>query len=266
MFESLTPLQREIVFKKKGEVVVRACPGSGKTYCVSARLTHLISNWERKYEGIAAISFTNVAWQEIDKTYKFNTNNSKGISFPHFIGTIDSFINRYIFLPYGHLVLKCKQRPTLVGEPHGSWAGRYFSESFFDNLSYTLTGELYAINARRMPANWTSNKQIPKAKNNLIKAGYANQSDANYFSMRLLEQFPQIAQSLVLRFPYLIVDEAQDTSDIQMRIIDLLVENGLKEVMLVGDPDQAIFEWNEAKPELLNEKFSKWEKIGRAHV
>src|SRR5205814_1426384 len=63
--------------------------------------------------------------------------------------------------------------------------------------------------------------------------------------------------SIATRFPFLIVDEAQDTSDIQMRIIDLLIENGLSEVMLVGDPDQAIFEFNEAKPELFIQKYSE---------
>jgi hypothetical protein len=56
------------------------------------------------------------------------------------------------------------------------------------------------------------------------------------------------------------IDEAQDTSDIQMRIIDLLIENGLKDIMLVGDPDQAIFEWHGAKPQLFIEKFDAWKE------
>jgi superfamily I DNA/RNA helicase len=43
------------------------------------------------------------------------------------------------------------------------------------------------------------------------------------------------------------------------RLIDLLIENGVNEVMLVGDPDQAIFEWNDAKPELLTQKYEEWE-------
>ena len=44
-----------------------------------------------------------------------------------------------------------------------------------------------------------------------------------------------------------------------MRIIDILIENGLNQIMLVGDPDQAIFEWNDAKPYLLNRKYEEWE-------
>jgi DNA helicase II / ATP-dependent DNA helicase PcrA len=259
MFETLSDKQREIVFDKTGKFVVRACPGSGKTYCVSARLARLILDWKKEYEGIAAVSFTNVAWQEIEKKYTEEFVARDRISFPHFLGTIDSFINKYIFLPYGHLVLKCDKRPVLVGEPHGIWTGKYFSDSLFDNLSYKIDGSLYAINERIMPPSWLNNVNISRSKKNINKGGYATQSDANYFAMKVLESFPQIAKAIVLRFPYLIVDEAQDTSEIQMRIIDLLIANGLNEVMLVGDPDQAIFEWNDARPDLLNQKFNNWE-------
>lgn len=259
MFESLSPTQRKIVFNKSGKFVVRACPGSGKTYCVSARLSRLMVDWKEGYTGIAAVSFTNAAWQEIDKKFKSDFNNINGISFPHFLGTIDSFVNKYIFLPHGHLILKCNDRPTLVGEPHGSWTGKDFSSALFDNISYLITGTMYAIQPTRMKENWQQNNYIVGAKKRLNRAGFATQQDANYFAMRILENYPSIAQALALRFPFLIVDEAQDTSDIQMRIIDLLIEQGLNEVMLVGDPDQAIFEWNDAKPELFNLKFQSWE-------
>ena len=69
--------------------------------------------------------------------------------------------------------------------------------------------------------------------------------------MLLLRQYPQIGKSIAQRFPLMIVDEAQDTSDIQMNILDSLIENGLENIVIVGDPDQAIFEWNKARPCLL---------------
>jgi len=43
-----------------------------------------------------------------------------------------------------------------------------------------------------------------------------------------------------------------------MAILNLFIENGLKEIMIVGDPDQAIFEWNTAKPDLFNKQFDDW--------
>jgi superfamily I DNA/RNA helicase len=258
MFESLTDKQREIVFDKSGKFVVRACPGSGKTYCVSARLSRLINEWDKPNQGIATLSFTNVAWQEIEKKYKEVFKLNASIHYPHFLGTIDSFINKYIFLPFGHLILGCNKRPILVGEPHGIWTGRYFSESFFDNLSYDVNGNLYALNPRTMPKNWPNNANITGAKTRLIGAGFVTQSDANYFALKILQRYPGIAKAVASRFPTLIVDEAQDTSEIQMSIIDLLIQGGLDEVMMVGDPDQAIFEWNNARPDLLLQKFNAW--------
>jgi DNA helicase-2/ATP-dependent DNA helicase PcrA len=257
MYSSLSKSQRDIVFNKFGKFVVRACPGSGKTYCVAARMSRLISNWKNDYQGIATVSFTNVAWQEIEKKCE-DEFGMKSSQFPHFLGTIDSFINKYIFLPHGHLILECKNRPILVGEPHGIWTGRTFSDSLFDNCSYQKDGTLYAINSNKMPPNWRSNTAISNAKKRLNKAGFVTQNDANYFAMKLLEKYPSIAKALVLRFPFLIVDEAQDTSEIHMHIIDLLITQGLNEVMLVGDPDQAIFEWNDARPDLLNQKYTEW--------
>jgi hypothetical protein len=97
-----------------------------------------------------------------------------------------------------------------------------------------------------------------KKKPVLTQKGFATQADANFFSLLVLKTHPDIAKALAYRFPVLIVDEAQDTSAQQMEIIDLLIENGLSEVMLVGDPDQAIYEWREADPSLFMEKCKVW--------
>ena len=67
MFNSLSDEQKKIVFADLEKIVVRACPGSGKTFTVTARLANKISKWEDRYIGIAALSFTNTAWQEIEK-------------------------------------------------------------------------------------------------------------------------------------------------------------------------------------------------------
>ena len=142
----LTLKQKEIVVEKTGKFVVRACPGSGKTYSVAARLAHQMSNWPHGMKGIAAISFTNVAWEEIERKVRGEFEFRRGISYPHFLGTIDSFVNQFIFLPFGHLVLGCENRPVLVGEPHGSWKGRNFYQQQFDNMTYDVGGNLVLLN------------------------------------------------------------------------------------------------------------------------
>ena len=260
MFNTLSEAQRRVVFEKEGKFVVRACPGSGKTYSVAARLADRMSKWPLNYQGIAAISFTNAAWQEIERQVTTHFNIAKPIPYPHFLGTIDSFVNRFIFLPFGHLIMGCSDRPVLVGEPHGTWSGKGFADSLFTNLTYDINGNIYPINKRAMPPKWEKNRYIIPSKRRLKKAGYANQDDANYFAMKALETYPNVAKAIIHRFPSFMVDEAQDTSEIQIRIIDLLIDNGLENIMLVGDPDQAIFEWHGAKPQLFIEKFNAWKE------
>lgn len=266
MFDSLSSTQREIVFEKEGKFVVRACPGSGKTFTVSAKIAHVLGAWESKYTGIAALSFTNVAWKEIKSTLASKFSNTEINYHPHFIGTLDSFINQYIFLPFGHLILKCGKRPILVGEPHGSWSGGNSSTDYaqyFDRLSIDIDGNMFYYEGTSFffrTRQWESHRDgMLQMKKRILRAGYANQGDANYFALRLLRKFPSIATSLVKRFPFLIVDEAQDTTEIQMEILNLLVNNRLENLMVVGDPDQAIFEWNSARPDVFNAKFAEWQ-------
>ncbi|RLA84325.1 MAG: hypothetical protein DRG78_01800 [Epsilonproteobacteria bacterium] len=266
LIDSLSTEQKEIL-NANGKFVLRACPGSGKTFTVTAKLEDLLNNWTSNYQGIAALSFTNVAWKEISKNL---IEHNIDLKYPHFIGTLDSFINKHIFLPFGHLIMKCDKRPELIGEPYGSWShgtgrGARAYYQYFDIFSYDINGNIIQVSDPRdccFGAKWKDTgheTHIINAKKELIKQGYANQSDANFFALKLLEDYPEISRSLVQRFPYFIIDEAQDTTEIQMAIIDKLVEHGLEKILLVGDPDQSIYEWNFAKPDLFIQKYEDWD-------
>ncbi len=272
MYDKLSAKQRQVL-DKTGKFVVRACPGSGKTYCVSAKLSKLISEWSLLHQGVATISFTNTAWLEIKKKCEVDFDTT--ISYPHFLGTIDSFINQFIFLPFGHLVLGCDKRPVMVGEPYGIWGGGRNEQDpnyYFDKVTYSITGEIqgwtreiyfkagFPPQHNQNGAENVNYRRLKAMKESLGKDGYATQSDANYYAMRILETYPTIRKTLAMRFPWLIIDEAQDTTDIQMKIIDMLIsETEEQNIMIVGDPDQAIFEWNNAKPDLFIEKQTEWE-------
>lgn len=258
--------EQEVVLSANGKFVLRACPGSGKTFTVSAKIEDLLKGWTSNYQGIAALSFTNVAWKEVEKNL---VEHNIHFNYPHFLGTLDSFINKHIFLPFGHLVMECDKRPELVGEPYGSWSygvgkGARAYYQYFDIFSYDINGNIIQVSDPRdccFGAKWQGTgheTHITNAKSELIKQGYANQSDANFFALKILENYPNIAKSLVERFHYFIIDEGQDTTEIQMAIIDKLIENGLENVILVGDPDQSIYEWNYARPELFTNKYNEW--------
>lgn len=275
MYNHLSDNQKKILNYDNGCVVVKACPGSGKTYSVAARVSKLLTEKEFKHKGIAALSFTNVACDEVvDKLSKdFGVKNK--IGYPHFIGTIDSFVNQYIFMPYGHLYMRCSQRPELVGEPYSTWSiNRYPRDPhhYFDKTTFAINDELIKIAPHQaFHFTWAyynksgaingNIQNIIQSKNTLFRAGYANQADANYISLKILQNYPLIAQNIANQFEYFIIDEAQDTNDIQMGIIDILNNVGANNIMLIGDRDQSIFEWNNAHPELFDEKYNQWDKI-----
>lgn len=236
---------------KDGKIIVNACPGSGKSSCVTERIINFIQMHENTQNGLAILSFTNVAIEEIKENFKKSTNEK--ITYPHYIGTLDSFINKFIFFPFGHLVTGYKKRPIMVGEPHNKWYHKNYNCQAFDKISYGENREIVKV-AERLVLD--DNKK--EAKRKLTKNGYATQEDANYFVTEILEKYPDIAQLISMKFPYMIIDEAQDMSKNQMKMIDLLIENGLKNILLVGDPYQSLFEWRTAKPELFENKCKSW--------
>jgi hypothetical protein len=187
--------------------------------------------------------------------------------YPHFLGTLDSFINTYIFLPFGHLVMKSGRRPELWGAPHndkepGFWKTRLCNQNQckLNDFTYDHNGAIIHVrysDTRGMNCS-EPGKPCISAKKRLAAQGIATQSDASYWASRVLQSYPVVAAALARRFPVLMVDEAQDTSATQMDIIERLVAAGLSEVMLVGDPDQAIYEWREAEPALFATKCADW--------
>ena len=276
----LSAQQQAVVDCNEPRIVVKACPGSGKTFSVAARMAKLLrENNLSRHQGIAAISFTNTACEVIQKELK-ETFGCRNIGYPSFIGTIDSFINTYIFLPYAHLVMECNSRPEIVGTEFNKWydydaSKRNYDRTkiidpnyFVDKVSFNQDDEpIPLVSAQEFTFSWSNMKKkngeyrkevtdIIEAKHIHFVKGKVNQADATYFAFRILKKYPSIAQNLVRRFPILIIDEAQDTTELQMAIIDKLSQCGAESIMLIGDPAQAIFEWNTANPHLFMEKYN----------
>lgn len=281
MFEKLSSSQRDIVNCPDGRIVVKACPGSGKTFSVTARFARLLINNElNKHQGIAAISFTHTACNEIrNGIQKFGISS---VTYPHLIGTIDSFINNYIFHPYGHLFMGCNKRPEIIGTEYNPWFNynatiRNYDRTkiidpnyYFDKVSFGLNDILLRLVPYQVfnfgKSDWDNpykkDGNIKKVISDLIemkrihfRSGKANQADANYIAYKILMKYPAIARNIAQKFPILIIDEAQDTTAIQMAIIDILDRANVSSILLVGDPDQAIFEWNTAEPSLFMAKY-----------
>ena len=88
--------------ESSGKVVLHACPGSGKTTIVARKLANYLQCWNRPHQGIAVLSFTNVASDEIRHQATEMLPEGYCVDDPHFIGTLDSFIDNFIFLRFGY--------------------------------------------------------------------------------------------------------------------------------------------------------------------
>ncbi|MGO9566981.1 MAG: UvrD-helicase domain-containing protein [Desulfomonilaceae bacterium] len=254
--DELTDEQRAIC-RESGSFVVRACPGSGKTRTVGTRLAWRMAHWNRRRSGIAALSFTNVAWQEIGHYMHDTLGFPSSPPHPHFLGTIDSFVNSFILSPFGHVVMKCSRKPEVV---HPASALHSFVQGFKQrslgpcmktgckptSFAIAPNGGLEWCGERRQPA--CNRDHCGEMKRVMVQAGYALPTDAMYWGMKVVSDHPGVARILAMRFPEIIIDEAQDTTDIQYEILMQLWQGG-SHVIMVGDPDQSIFEFSGGRPD-----------------
>lgn len=85
----------------KDSIYLKACPGSGKTEVIGLKSAYEIKRWDRISSGIAVLTFTNNAASVItDRICQFSGADKVG--FPHFIGTIDSWLHGYIGHPFSN--------------------------------------------------------------------------------------------------------------------------------------------------------------------
>lgn len=229
--ESLMSLEfdesRRNIIKNMTSIEVNACPGSGKTTLLVAKLAILAKKWPFAYRGICVVSHTNVARNEIENKLG-NTEVGKALlQYPHFIGTIQSFIDTYISIPYlknaGKKIrlidtdIVCNRRWKML--QRGS---RYYLQNQKKNVyvcNPSLFPSTYNINART-----TSNTY-----QDLINVGAKSReygdftfSEMEQIAAQVINSNSDIARIIRYRFPFFAVDETQDTKSDQWNIFDKL--------------------------------------------
>ena len=276
----LIPEQRAALWRKdglpfRGYRIISARPGTGKTTTLTEYCMDIVDDWWSCYaawQGIAVVSYTNVAREELERKMRNLGKASCLLAAPHFVGTIDAFLNQYLFLPFGGTRMNyVGARPKLVGEPYRQWRPSWAfvngapddasSPWFFDCYSLGPEGAPFRTDAtpreignnparRPVEVSLANSVKIIKMKEYVWSQGYTLQSDANYISYSALTSSAALTRSLARRFPVLVIDEAQDMTEVQHALIDHLGRFGERHIVLVGDEHQAIYEWNTARPQL----------------
>jgi superfamily I DNA/RNA helicase len=124
LLQKPTDEQRDAIFSDNLEFLLRASPGSGKTWTSCRRFIWRGANWDYKVGGLALLSFTNTAIREFHEA-TIEVGRRELLSDPNYIGTFDSFVERFIITPFGHLITGTPKRPILHIAPRpGEWANK----------------------------------------------------------------------------------------------------------------------------------------------
>ncbi len=249
--------RREFV-RARTTLDVSACPGSGKTTLIVAKLAIMASKWSHRTKGICVLSHTNVAREEIQRRLRSTVVGRQLLSHPHFIDTIHGFVNRFLALPW----LNSKGFPTATVDDDvtSEYRRRVITSSDyrkvenylqrkhrgFDSIRLADRDFRIGLGDRPFPAGPSAptHRIAQRAVEASSKAGYFCYDEMFIWAKALLEDCPRVATLLQNRFPLVIVDEMQDTSDLQVSILEAVFPRERSEVALqrVGDPNQAIFE------------------------
>jgi len=260
-----SPEQQRIIDDTSRIRIVRAAPGSGKTWLVGQIIKKELETWN-KPGGIAALSFTRVGGEEIRKAVCYELDS------PHFVGTLDSFLFRYIVKPF---LSKCSgyKEPKLIPAFYGSefWTNKtikYETREKGKYKSYNLLDIDYGIpekgNIKLLYSPYRGEKKevpqqhrpdiIKKKKSIWQTLGWVSHSDVHFLAFKIIESpyGPSIIKELENRFPLIIVDELQDTGYYICEFLKKLLSESNIKALLVGDPNQSIYEFNGATPDMFN--------------
>lgn len=265
-----TDQQVDAIFADELEFLLRAAPGSGKTWTSCRRFIWRGANWPYSAGGLALLSFTNAAIREFQEaTIKVGRRDL--LSDPNYVGTFDAFVERFILAPFGHLIVGLSKRPKLFTAPRPG-----------DRNNKKLMAWTQRKGGRKTPVPaWEINPYPDNTKiafrasrafggkklqlgagcdpvTELMKLGFYTHSQRIYWACRLLFDRTHIAGLIAKRFPEIVVDEAQDTNVWLLILLNFLRERGTR-ITLIGDPDQCIYEFSMADVTSLLALKEKWD-------
>lgn len=257
--------ERRSALLENGSRDFNAVPGSGKTSLLAAKLLLLARKWPHARRGICVLSHTNVARNEIAHRLAGTVEGSQLLSYPHFIGTIHSFVNHFFAMPLlrslgekidviDDLVFADKASSLLLTRKFAGLRIYLENQRNGEGIATTLFYRTAALSVHAesgsLPASHTkSYNSLIDLKNTLSAQGIFRHRDMFAFADLALQTCPRLLDVVHRRFPMVFIDEMQDTSWDQESLLNSIFD-GRSVMQRFGDIDQKILS-NEEQAELL---------------
>lgn len=239
---------------------IQACPGSGKTTTLAAKLIILANKIPKTFkQGVCIITHTNVAVAEIKS--KLDSYSNFYFNYPNHFGTIQSVVDKFFTIPaYKN---EFKSSPTIDNDTYYDIIGRaksreieaaktYLSRSknieFLGVLSFNKTNFDVSDDVNEtepiVGKHTTSYNTLLGLKNEILKKGYIKYEEAYSIAFKYLRENPQLKELFSKRFPLVFIDEMQDMETHQSELISYLCDGTSAIVQKIGDINQSIFNYS----------------------
>lgn len=241
--------EQEDAIQENESVLLIACPGSGKTRTLTYKIAYELAKIISNKEFIIAITYTNNAADEIKERVELLGVDTNQL----WIGTIHSFCLEWILRPYhlyldelkfGFRVINSHESEVILTElckpyrPHSKKKITYWDCGILakiDKYYLTCLEENKHADLEKIIADYFA---ILKSNNQI------DFEQILFYTYKLLKNNPIISSILCKIFPFVLIDEYQDTKEIQYHIISKILNanKGLSKTLIVGDPNQSIYD------------------------
>ncbi|MDE6792653.1 MAG: ATP-dependent helicase, partial [Muribaculaceae bacterium] len=255
---NLNERQQEAVEATEGRVRVVAGAGSGKTRVLAHRYAFLVNDIGISPGNILCLTFTNKAAQEMKR--RISTMVDRG-SVNDFICTIHSFCAK--FLRREIYRIGYPKNFTIIDEEDGKVLARQAMQEFgVDRRKTTAERFLKSVAALKgyEPTHYIQRHLLPHSSPEApdatvrylklqLKQFALDYDDLLYFTLYILNHFDDARKYWTEKLNYVMVDEVQDCTGDDWKLLHAITQHH-GNLFVVGDPDQAIYEWRGANPKI----------------
>ncbi len=266
---NLSSKQKGIVELNDGAFLILASAGSGKTRVLTERIKRLSESHDGK---ILAITFTNKAAAEIRERLGTKDKIKKNV----FVGTFHSFCQsilelRFKLLGYAkmpHIFEDDSDRIELIKQAiksvpyfnsiYNDLEPKKKNEYTYNALQFISTVKREILTAEELADNSENNefKYLYETYQDILKSNNAiDFDDIIRLVYELFTNNESVAKLYQKSYSYVCVDECQDLNKLQYYLLKSLCGNAIKNVMMVGDPNQAIYGFNGSASSYMQKDF-----------
>ena len=247
-------------YESPGNCVILAGPGSGKTKTLTTKMARMLAEDVQRPSGIACITYSAECARELQKRLgKLGIVEGSNV----FIGTVHSFSLKHVVSPFARLSDLGLPREFSVASV--SDQDRIFTEA----LNATIGDEnpwKYRSRFERYRRTYLDRESkefasedteiaslIVDYEKRLIAESIVDFDSMILWGLQLIERHEWVRKAIKARFPILVVDEYQDLGLTLHRMVLALCQKAGVRLVAVGDPDQSIYGFAGAMPNLIKE-------------